>query len=111
MVTKGIELISAPNERYAAQRILELTMNKLIVAIALVTPAEFAVAQDKVPDAEARQYRYGDVIDVDKVISQDVVAQSDDVQRLETVKLVYRDHAGIEHNLYYKRIAETHQDS
>jgi len=49
-------------------------MKKLIVAIALVTPAAFAVAQDKVPDAEAHQYRYGDVIDVDKVISQVVLA-------------------------------------
>jgi hypothetical protein len=66
--------LQQPNERYAAQRILELTMKKLIVAIALVTPAAFAVAQDKVPDAEAHQYRYGDVIDVDKVISQVVLA-------------------------------------
>ncbi|WHH50050.1 DUF2790 domain-containing protein [Pseudomonas sp. Ap32] len=86
-------------------------MKKFIVALALVTPAAFAVAQDKNPDADAYQYRYGDVVDVDKVISQDVVVQSEPSQALETVKLVYRDHAGVEHDLYYKRVAETHQDS
>lgn len=86
-------------------------MKKFIVALALVTPAAFAVAQDNNPDAHAHQYRYGDVIDVDKVISQDVVVQSETSQALETVKLVYRDHAGVQHDLYYKRFAETHQDS
>ncbi len=90
---------------------MELITKKLIVAIALVTPAAFAVAQDNTPSSDAHQYRYGDVIDVEKVISQDVVVQSETSQALETVKLVYRDHAGVEHDLYYKRVAETHQDS
>ncbi|MDM3887790.1 DUF2790 domain-containing protein [Pseudomonas sp. BCRC 81390] len=86
-------------------------MKKFIVALALVTPAAFAVAQDNNSDADAHQYQYGDVIDVDKVISQDVVVPSEPSQALETVKLVYRDHRGVEHDLYYKRVAETHQDS
>ena len=37
-------------------------MKTFIVALALVTPAAFAVAQDDHPDADAHQYRYGDVI-------------------------------------------------
>ncbi|AXA23466.1 hypothetical protein C1S65_04790 [Pseudomonas putida] len=88
-----------------------MIMKKFIVALALMTPAAFAVAQSNNPDTDAHPYRYGDVIDVDKVVSQDVVVQSETSQALETVKLVYRDHAGVEHDLYYKRVAETHQDS
>ncbi|MCO7630918.1 hypothetical protein NJF54_03640 [Pseudomonas guariconensis] len=42
-------------------------MKKLIVAIALVTPAAFAVAQDNTPDSDAHQYRYGDVIESPRV--------------------------------------------
>lgn len=88
-------------------------MKSLIVAIALVlaTPVAFAAVQDVSSEAEAHLYRYGDVIDVDKVISQEVVVQSDGVQKLETVKLVYRDHAGLERNLFYKRFAETQSDN
>lgn len=86
-------------------------MKRLIVAIALITPTAVVLAQDNVPDVEAHQYHYGDVIDIDKVISQNVVVQSADDQRLETVKLVYRDHAGKEHGLYYKRFADSQQDN
>ena len=85
-------------------------MKNLISAIALLTPGAFAVAQDNPQEPRVRQYHYGDVIDVDKVISEDVT-QIDNTQGIETVRLVYRDHAGVNHELDYNRIAENHQNN
>ena len=62
MVIKGVEQIPPPNQRHAAQCKFEMIMKTFVVALALVTPAAFAVAQDNHPDADAHQYRYGDVI-------------------------------------------------
>lgn len=47
-------------------------MKKLIIAIALLTPGAFAVAQDNPQEPRIRQNHYGDVIDVDKMILEDV---------------------------------------
>ena len=86
-------------------------MNKLILAFALVTPAAFAAAPQAPVPQETHTYQYGEVLDVNKVIALHVVTPSSTPSSVETVELVYQDRAGVVHDLYYQRVAESVQDS
>ncbi|MFJ9990997.1 DUF2790 domain-containing protein [Pseudomonas putida] len=86
-------------------------MKAIILALSLAAPAAFAAAEATASIQDVHAYSYGDQLDVAKVVEETVMDTSSATGGLETVKLVYQDHAGAVHSFYYKRLAETGQDN
>ncbi|HGM5580276.1 TPA: DUF2790 domain-containing protein [Pseudomonas putida] len=86
-------------------------MKAIILALALAAPAAFAATQATASIQDTHAYSYGDQLDVDKVLEETVTDASSATGGLETVKLVYQDHAGAVHSFSYKRLALNGQDN